>query len=315
MLQIRHSPLASGVNLDTVFSQRISYMRQRAFTLIELLVVVGIIAVLIAVLIPSLAAARDHARLTVCQTRMRAWGQGFNIYESNYDNFLPADGGDGTSAASGGKPIGRWDDNYMWWNGLTLNTKGGDQTYYDLQTAEVTLGTPLPKGSVNSLFLCPSAVLDAAPGGTGATADQVANGYFRTVGWKQLGANLTEQTRDMLLCYGYNSQIRKTTMSSTIYPPRSDPGDITKLTQLDPGSSTVIIAEKRIRPDELPITDPNYDKALAQNKVAPTRFAARHKNGGNITFADGHVEYWKNADVTSVPSPYNQPGLIWTPGL
>ena len=65
---------------------------RRGFTLIELLVVVSIIALLIAILLPSLGKAREQARLTTCATRMRAWGQGFFVYAGSYNNELPNDG-------------------------------------------------------------------------------------------------------------------------------------------------------------------------------------------------------------------------------
>ena len=58
--------------------------RRRAFTLVELLVVVGIIAVLIAVLMPVMSRARQHAVRVKCQSNLRSIGQAMTTYVQQY---------------------------------------------------------------------------------------------------------------------------------------------------------------------------------------------------------------------------------------
>jgi prepilin-type N-terminal cleavage/methylation domain-containing protein len=64
-------------------------MCKRAFTLIELLVVVAIISVLIAILMPSLNAARNQARATVCASNMRQIGVGIYNYWTDCNGRVP----------------------------------------------------------------------------------------------------------------------------------------------------------------------------------------------------------------------------------
>ena len=62
---------------------------RRAFTLIEVLVVVSIIALLIAILLPSLTYARDQAQTVVCKTRLRELYYGHVFYSHENKQFFP----------------------------------------------------------------------------------------------------------------------------------------------------------------------------------------------------------------------------------
>lgn len=59
--------------------------RKRGFTLIELLVVVAIIALLIAILMPSLAKAKQNAQNAVCLSNLRQIVLGMNVYANEHN--------------------------------------------------------------------------------------------------------------------------------------------------------------------------------------------------------------------------------------
>ena len=71
-LATRHQPLAT---------------KRSAFTLIELLVVIAVIALLMAVLLPSLRAARERAKRTVCAANLQQIGRGIMAYGMDYDRL------------------------------------------------------------------------------------------------------------------------------------------------------------------------------------------------------------------------------------
>ena len=57
--------------------------RSKGFTLVELLVVIAIIALLIAILLPSLARARELSKRTVCSTRLKSIGTASEMYSND----------------------------------------------------------------------------------------------------------------------------------------------------------------------------------------------------------------------------------------
>ena len=62
---------------------------RKAFTLVELLVVVGIIAILIAILMPALRRARNQAQKIDCMSRVRQISLAVNMYAQQFKGWLP----------------------------------------------------------------------------------------------------------------------------------------------------------------------------------------------------------------------------------
>lgn len=81
-----HRPLVIPFHQTSIHSG--STRPGRAFTLIELLVVVAIIAVLMAILLPSLNAARAQSKQSVCASNARQLAVALNVYAGEYSGVL-----------------------------------------------------------------------------------------------------------------------------------------------------------------------------------------------------------------------------------
>ena len=63
--------------------------RRPAFTLIELLIVIAIIAIMSAVLLPVLSAARERGRKAVCISNLKQLQTAFSMYADDNDELFP----------------------------------------------------------------------------------------------------------------------------------------------------------------------------------------------------------------------------------
>jgi len=61
----------------------------RGFTLVELLVVLGVVALLVSILMPSLSAARAQARRTVCSSNLRELANANSYYSDDGGVYVP----------------------------------------------------------------------------------------------------------------------------------------------------------------------------------------------------------------------------------
>ncbi|MCC6579033.1 MAG: prepilin-type N-terminal cleavage/methylation domain-containing protein [Phycisphaeraceae bacterium] len=112
---------------------------RRAFTLIEILVVISIIALLVAILLPALAKAREAGRATQCSSRVRQYGLATFMYVSDNKDWTPGGGGDVPAS------------DYQWYNAEGSSTYAATWEYQIQRYIE-----PFHGHVENTIWTCPS---------------------------------------------------------------------------------------------------------------------------------------------------------------
>jgi prepilin-type N-terminal cleavage/methylation domain-containing protein/prepilin-type processing-associated H-X9-DG protein len=122
----------------------------RAFTLVELLVVIGIIAVLVAMLLPALQSARRQAAMVQCQSNMRQVSMAMLMYiDAHKGKFPPATALTGFAIIEAAYPNGWW-----WPNELVRGN------YIKAPSVYAGPGSPTNSKRFNAanVFRCPEGV-------------------------------------------------------------------------------------------------------------------------------------------------------------
>jgi prepilin-type processing-associated H-X9-DG protein/prepilin-type N-terminal cleavage/methylation domain-containing protein len=323
------------------------------FTLVELLVVIGIIAVLISVLLPALNSARQAAQQAQCASNLRQWGIGIAMYLDENRGCYPNKTDDADSAATEIGPKGSpslvgINDETIWFNGIPEKLNG--QSYYQmlindtLKTLNKPGGVVLPANGNSSIFVCPS---DGAPASL-SSLDTINGQYFMLWAIDSTGylySKTTPSADAKFYCsYAWNSSLADSPAPTTQMPNPPPARKFVKFGQFYDPSVVVIMVEKITQFGEYKnydvqklaamypastganITTQGYTDRIAQPKANWKRFTTRHKGGGNILFADGHVEYFKWGQVQLQNPPAssgtysgdawnaNQPNrIVWNP--
>jgi prepilin-type N-terminal cleavage/methylation domain-containing protein/prepilin-type processing-associated H-X9-DG protein len=148
-------------------------MKKHGFTLIELLVVVAIISVLVALLLPALASARDQAKTVICLTNIRSLQQAVMEYEGDY-NMLP--------------PIywGNYDapyDRTIWCSFIYPYLAGGDRIKQWHRPYSWSFSAQSKVRSLKT-FLCPSETESCSLGLPGQTEPGIFGPHYAYSNWR-----------------------------------------------------------------------------------------------------------------------------------
>jgi prepilin-type N-terminal cleavage/methylation domain-containing protein/prepilin-type processing-associated H-X9-DG protein len=254
----------------------------RAFTLIELLVVVGIVALLVSILLPTLSTARSQARRAVCSSNLRQLAMAAHMY--------------GTEARGPFPPCGwlnpQQDATTYWWGQVTA-----DHVDHKVSPLYRYLRSPLQEDSV---YECPDQPWGTYKPQPAALDNQVTstygyNGYYltpeATPGWggdkvqrpgaisnrpwqrleSILSPGMVFAFADSLLDYNNDGQVSN---SALLDPP---------LLYKGPMASKFTSASSRWYANLSPTT------------------AFRHRGLANAACVDGHVESFtpENGKITS----------------
>jgi prepilin-type N-terminal cleavage/methylation domain-containing protein len=256
----------------------VSYTARKGFTLIELLVVIAIIAILAAMLLPVLNAAKESALRTSCENNMKQVGIGANVYASDNNDYPPIINIPGAS-----------ENAYQ--TSLACRMPSGQVPATQISAGPYGLGSLFYYAGVNNpqVFYCPAVIT-----GEYAFTTYSAPGYP----WPAIPPGYQYGPNDFIRCgFNYFPQAKAlqavstpagnlnlpavnfSTTSYTFSPPSPPGGTVNTATQ----------------PIPVKMTDLNMTKAMAVDSLK-TWAQINHQRRGqpyglDVVFPDGHARF------------------------
>ena len=231
-----------------------------AFTLIELLVVIAVIAILAALLLPALSRAKAQALNVACLNSLKQLQICSHLYAVDHADRVPPN--NFAYEVPTGQPIPGFSTTYTWCPGLAP---------YDTTPANIESGLLFPYNRSLGIYRCP------ADRSTVETTNGVRLPMPRTRSYNLSNAINGHPTNPPFLIFQPSFQ-----KESDI----TDPGPSRLFTFID-------VQERAIRDSSFGIIPPGWEQVFGAELIWVDLPADRHRQGCNLSFADGHVEHWR----------------------
>ncbi len=259
-------------------------MRRKAFTLIELLVVIAIIALLVSILLPSLAQAKEHAKAVLCQSNLKNLGAAWQAYATDNNDVMISGWDQSWSYGQGNMGGNGWHRQWpyvmaYWAKGKSV---GRETLYYDEKASTPESGFYQPEDTPHAQAHSHHNIHPYLRWGSAASWDShiVAELHCPTMRDQQYAYFTTVGSYTMNIRAGSNPPaIAHRTMS---WGPWGW-GDYIELNRQTHTQDTLLLGGPRSR-------NPWFQWERPDQRPPGGYMVDPHMGGTNYGFVDGHVE-------------------------